>query len=163
DGIHNQALRGNAMGTFQATVGMWQILARQGEIAPADLNSSFQKVIKCYGKVANPAQLFDAGHASLKEVALAATGKPVVTQDLIIELLAGPSQISNEGQRMHQAVANRMRVVLDAQRLVSLDTLLSLGDGLHDVAYVKAQQATLLPLASELREFEMPQPIFKNS
>src|SRR6202043_2112708 len=64
---------------------------------------------------------------------------------------------------MHQALANRMRAVLDAQRLVSLDTLITLGDGLHDVAHVKAQTSTLLPLAAELREFEMPQPIFKNS
>src|SRR6202020_1653164 len=56
-----------------------------------------------------------------------------------------------------------MRAVLDAQRLISLDTIVNLGDGLHDPAHVKAQQATLLPLAQELREFEMPQPIFKNS
>src|ERR1700726_2022222 len=64
---------------------------------------------------------------------------------------------------MHQALANRMRAVLDAQRLVSLDTLIGLGDGLHDVAHVKAQTNTLLPLAAELHECEMPQPIFKNS
>ena len=30
DGIHNQGLRGNAMGTFQATVGIWQILGTPG-------------------------------------------------------------------------------------------------------------------------------------
>jgi len=107
--------------------------------------------------------LFDDSPASLREVALAATGKPEVSQDQIIELLAGPLQISSEGQRMHQALANRIRAVLDAQRLISLDTILTLGDGLHDVGYVKAQQASLLPLATELREFEMPQPIFKNS
>jgi len=78
-------------------------------------------------------------------------------------LLAGPVQVSAEGQRMHEALANRMRSVMDAQRLVSLDTLVTLGDGLHDVAKVKAETNTLLPLAAELREFEMPQPIFKNS
>ena len=64
---------------------------------------------------------------------------------------------------MHQAMANRIRTVMDAQRLVSLDTLLVLGDGLHDVAHVKSESSTLLPLAGELREFEMPQPIFRNS
>lgn len=163
DGIKNQALRGNAMGTFQATVSIWQILARQNEIPREELNASFQKVIKPWGKVNSPVQLFDDSRASLREVALAATGKPEVSQDQIIELLAGPLQISSEGQRMHQALANRMRAVLDAQRLISLDTILTLGDGLHDVSYVKAQQASLLPLATELREFEMPQPIFKNS
>ena len=163
DGIRNQSLRGNAMGTFQATVGIWQILARQGEIPRDDLNGSFQKIIRPYGKISSPAQLFDAGRSSLREVALVATGKPQTSQDQIVDLLAGPLQVSAEGQRIHQALANRMRSVMDAQRLVSLDTLITLGDGLHDVAQVKAQTSTLLPLAAELREFEMPQPIFKNS
>src|SRR6202040_392877 len=36
-------------------------------------------------------------------------------------------------------------------------------DALHDVAYVKDVGNTLLPLAKELREFEMPQPIFRAS
>jgi hypothetical protein len=163
DSIHNQALRGNAMGTFQSAVSIWQILARQGEIRREDLNASFQKVLKPWGKINTPVQAFDAGRASLKEIAMAATDKPELSQDQIIELLAGPMQVGAEGQRMHQFVANRMRAVLDAQRLISLDTIVNLGDGLHDPARVKAQQATLLPLAQELHEFEMPQPIFKNS
>ncbi len=163
DSIHNQALRGNAMGTFQATVSIWQILARQNEIRREDLNASFQKALKPWAKVNSPVQAFDAGRASLREIALAATEKPEVSQDQIIELLAGPMQVSAEGQRMHQLVANRMRAVLDAQRLISLDTIVNLGDGLHDPSHVKAQQASLLALAQELREFEMPQPIFKNS
>jgi hypothetical protein len=127
------------------------------------LNGSFQKIIRPFGKISSPAQLFDAGRSSLREVALVATGKPQTSQDQIVDLLAGPLQVSAEGQRIHQALANRMRSVMDAQRLVSLDTLITLGDGLHDVAQVKAQTSTLLPLAAELREFEMPQPIFKNS
>ena len=162
-GIKNQNVRGNAMGTFQASVSMWQILARQGQIAPADLNSSWDRVIKPFNKVSSAPQLFDAGRDSLKQLLVAATGKPEGSQDTLIDLLAGPPQNSPDGQRMHQAMANRMRAVLDAQRLVSLDTLLTLGDGLHDVAHVKSQSNTLLPLAGELREFEMPQPIFKNS
>jgi hypothetical protein len=163
DSVHNQNLRGNAMGTFQATVGIWQILARQGEIPSDELNSSFQNIIKPFGKVNSPGQLFDVSRGSLREIALVATGKTELSQDQIINLLAGPNQMSPEGQRMHQALANRMRSVLDAQRLVTLDTLITLGEGLHDVAHVKAHANTLLPLAAELHEFEMPQPIFKNS
>jgi hypothetical protein len=163
NGIHNQNLRGNAMGTFEATVGIWQILARQGQIPTAELPGSWQRVIKPFGKVASAPQLFDAGRDSLRQLLQAATGKPEGSQDEIIDLLAGPHQSSAEGQRMHQVLANRIRSVLDAQRLVSLDTLLALGDGLHDVAHVKSESNTLLPLAGELREFEMPQPIFRNS
>jgi hypothetical protein len=163
NGIHNQSLRGNAMGTFEAAVGMWQILARQGQISSADLRDSWQRVILPFGKVASAPQLFDAGRNSLKQLVQASTGKPDASQDEIIDLLAGPRQVSPDGQRMHEVLANRIRSVLDAQRLVSLDTLLTLGDGLHDVARVKSEANALLPLAGELREFEMPQPIFRNS
>ncbi len=161
--ISNKSLRGNALGAFQATVGLWQILARQGQIPSAELNDSWQRIIKPFGTVASSTQLFDAGRSSLRELLLVATGKPNVSQDEIIGLLAGPPQMTPEGQRMHQLLAGKIRSVLDEQRLVSLDTLLALGDALHDVAHVKDVANTLLPLARELREFEMPQPIFHAS
>jgi hypothetical protein len=161
--ISNKSLRGNAMGTFQATVGLWQVLARQDQIPSAELNDSWRRLIKPFGNVASTTQLFDAGSASLRELLLVAAGKPNVSQDEIIGLLAGPPQMTPEGQRMHQLLAGKIRSVLDEQRLVSLDTLLALGDALHDVAHVKEVADTLLPLARELREFEMPQPIFRAS
>src|SRR5262245_47024979 len=64
---------------------------------------------------------------------------------------------------MHTLLADRMRSILEEQRLVSLDVLLSLGDALQDVANVKAEADGLLPLAGELQEFQMPQPIFRAS
>ncbi len=56
------------MGMFQANLGIWQILARQGEIRNADLNQSWQQAIAPFAAVDSFAQLFDAGHASLKTV-----------------------------------------------------------------------------------------------
>ena len=90
----------------------------------------------------------------------AATGKPQVSQDEIIELVAGPEPTSPHRAQIREEIANRMRSVLEAQRLVSLDTLLALGDGLPLVAQGKAKAGPLIPLAEELREFEMPKPIF---
>ena len=161
--ISNDSLRGNALGTFQASVGLWQIFARQGQVPDAEPNGSWQHLIKAFDKVASSAELFDAGRNAIRELLLAVTGNPHTSQDQIINLLAGPSQSSSEGRRMHDLLADRMRAVLDEQRLVSLDTLLRLGDALQDVARVKAEANTLLPLAGELREFEMPQPIFRAS
>jgi hypothetical protein len=163
DKIPNHTLRGNAMGTFQATTGLWQILARQGEISIAGLNDSWQGVIKPFGKVGSSNQLFDAGRDSLKELLLATTGKPHGSQDEIIDLLAGPNQVTAEGQRVHQELASGIRSVLDGQRLVSLDTLLALGDGLNEMARGAPVGDRLVPLAAELREFEMPRPIFSGS
>ena len=161
--IPKNTLRGNAFGTFQASVGLWQILARQGEIPGAALNDSWQKLIRPFGKIGSSTQLFDAGRTALKELLVAATGKADTSQDKIINLLAGPHQSAPEAQRMHELIANRIRSVLDGQRLVSLDTLLALGEGLREVAQGTLRGINLLPLAGELREFEMPQPIFRNT
>ena len=161
--IPKNTLRGNAFGTFQASVGLWQILARQGEISGAALNDSWRNLIRPFGKIGSSTQLFDAGRTALKELLLAATGKADTSQDKIINLLAGPHQSAPEAQRMHELIANRIRSVLDGQRLVSLDTLLALGEGLREVAQGTLSGINLLPLAGELREFEMPQPIFRNS
>ena len=44
-------MRGNAFGTFQASVGIWQILARQGQISNAQLNESWQQVIRPFATI----------------------------------------------------------------------------------------------------------------
>jgi hypothetical protein len=160
--IPNHTLRGNAMGIFQANIGIWQILVRQGEIPATGLNDSWQKVVKPFGKVLSAAQLFDAGRDSLGDLMLAASGQRNRSQDEIIDLLAGPQQASPDGQRVHQEMANGIRSVLDGQRLVSLDTVMALGDGLDAMARGAAVSDSLIPLAGELREFEMPRPIFSS-
>ena len=163
DKISNHTLRGNAMGTFQACVGLWQILARQGQIPKAQLNESWQKVIGPFANLSSSAQLFDAGEKSLKELALASTHEANVSQDELIELLAGPNQSGPEPRRVHEDLANQIRSVMDGQRLVSLDTLLALNNGLNALKRGSANGSSLLSLAGELREFEMPRPIFTSS
>jgi hypothetical protein len=157
------AVRGNALGTFQATAGIWQILARQGQIPDSQLDESWQQVIKPFAKVRSAAQVYDAGRASLGEVFRFATGRTRGSQDEIINLLAGPAQTTPEGKRMHQEVAGKIRSVLDDQRLVSLDTLFSLGDALSEKSQGKSVNEFVVHQAAQLREFEMPRPIFTSS
>lgn len=163
DGTSNQTLRENTLGTFQATVGLWQILARQGQIPNAELNNSWQQVIKSFGTVSSSAQLFDATRSSLGQLLLAAGGKANSSQDEVVSLLAGPHQESPDGQRVHLALVGRMNSVLEDQRLVSLDTLFALDDGLKAMEKGKMKGDSLLPLAADLREFDMPHPIFTSS
>jgi hypothetical protein len=155
--------RGNAFGIFQANVSMWQILARQGEIPRSQLNESWQQLIKPFAGVRSAAQVYDAGRASLSELFRFSTGKPIVSQDKIIDLLAGPGQTSSEGKEMHREAAGRIRSVMDDQRLVSLDTVMLIGDALKDKARGKQPEEYILLLASQTREFEMPRPIFTTS
>lgn len=156
-------LRANAIGTFQATLGLWQILARQKEISDRDLNGSWQHVIGPFGKIGSYAQLFDAGQGSLRQLFQAVSGKPDLSQDEVVALLAGPAQTTPEGQQVRDELARRIHSVLDAQRLVSLDTLFALGSGLTQMSQGKVKADALLPMTAELREFEMPRPIFTRS
>ncbi len=163
DTISNHSLRGNAMGVFQANLSLWQILARQGEIPASQLNTSWQQMMDPFTTVGSSAQLFDAGCASLKTLTLAASGKPDLSQGELLELLAGPAQQSPEGQRVHAEVAARIRTVLDDQRLVSLDTLFSLGDGLTQMTRGTPATSEFIAQANELKQFELPRPIFTES
>ncbi|MEI9967711.1 MAG: hypothetical protein WDM87_03440 [Terracidiphilus sp.] len=160
NGIQNQALRSNALGAFQAEVGIWQILARQRQIAPEDLNSSWQGTVQPYQGVSSSTQLFDAARKSLMSIMVAAGIKSDPTQDQVVDLLAGPAQKSPEAAQVHDEMARRIRAVLDDQRLVSLDNLFGLYDGLGNMAKGAKNGDSLLPLAGTLREFEMPRPIF---
>ncbi len=164
DHTSNVTLRANALGIFQANVGLWQILARQGQIAPQQLNDSWQKLISPFAAgISSQAQLFDVAQASIHDLWRAAAGRSSLSQGEVISLLAGPKQSHPAGQQVRQELANRIRSVMDGQRLVSLDTLLALGNGLNELAQGKPVADTLIPLAGELREFEMPRPMFTSS
>jgi len=158
--ISGPALRSNALGALQADIGLWAVLARQQQIPGAKMNSSWQDVVHPFIGITSSAQLFDAARTSLRATLTSAGGDANLSQDQIVELLAGPAQQSDEGRRVHEQIAGRMRAVLDDQRLVSLDTLFGLYDGLDQLAHGSAVKDQLLPLASSLREFEMPRAIF---
>jgi hypothetical protein len=162
DHISNESLRGNTLGALQANIGLWQILARQGEIPTTELNASWQKMIDPFAKISSTPQLFDSARSSLG-VLLVAAGQPNTSPSGIVDLLAGPRQDTPDGQRVHQELARRIRSVLEDQHLVSLDTLFALSDGLNDMAQGKPANSDMLSLAGELREFEMPRPIFTAS
>jgi hypothetical protein len=163
DGISNQSLRGNALGSFQANIGLWQIMARQGEIPTAAMNTSWQGTVEPFAKVSSSTQLFDAARGSLGQILLASTGSANRSEDEVVDLLAGPPQQSADGQRMRREMAARIRSVMEDQRLVSLDTLFALSDGLDAMAHGKPGGPQLLALAGELREFELPRQIFTTS
>ncbi|HEY6253723.1 MAG TPA: hypothetical protein VI685_27525 [Candidatus Angelobacter sp.] len=163
DRIPVPSVRANAIGIFQANVSLWQILARQGEIRREDWNESWHRVVSPFSRIVSSVQLFDAGRVSMSELWRAATGRTNLTQDEVVALLAGPAQTSPEGRQVRSELAARIQSVLNAQRLVSLDTLLTLGEGLIEMSKGSAVGDTLIPLAAELREFEMPRPIFSAS
>jgi hypothetical protein len=160
NGISNPTLRSNTLGALQAELGIWQILARQREIPVEAMNAAWQNTIQPYNDVSTNEALFEAARKSLQAISVAATGKPNLTQDQLVDLLAGPVGDNLDAKRVHDALAHRMRSVLDDQRLVSIDVLFGLYDGMGEMAHGAAIGDSLLPLAGALREFELPRPIF---
>jgi hypothetical protein len=158
--ISDQLLKSDALGMFQANVGLWQIFARQGQIPNADVNDSWQKTVGPFATVQSAAQLFEAGRTSFTAIARVVTGKTEFSQGELIALLAGPAQDSVEGRQIRADMAGRIRSVMDDQRLVSFDTLFALDDGITQLAQGKPASDNLVALAAELREFEMPKPLF---
>ncbi len=163
DHIRNPQLRFNTVGLLQANMGLWEILARQGEIPKQALNESFERVLSPFAGIHSLPQLYDATRTSLNALVSATGNKADLRQDEILALLAGPRQAGAEGQRVRQELAERMRSVLVRQRLVSLDSLFALGEGLKDLAEGRTKVENLMPLAAELREFEMPRTLFTNT
>ena len=159
DKIPDRMERADALGILQSNIGLWQILARQGQISDANLNDSWQRVVSPFAAITSHAQLFDAGRASLEAQLHAAAGRSQLSQDGIIDLLAGPVQTDPEGQKVRRELADKIRADMSDQRLVSLDTLFSLADGLTQLAQSKSSADTMAQLSGELREFEMPRPL----
>jgi hypothetical protein len=160
DAIRDSTLRANALGIFQAGVGLWQILARQGEIPTDRLNDSWQRVIAPFGQKLSSPDLFVAGRNSLREMFRDATGSADLSQAGIAAVLAGPPQANPEDEKVRAEMARRILSIVTAQRLVSLDTLFALSDALDRRAQAEPLDDGMLALAAELREFEMPQPLF---
>ena len=160
DHIRDRSLRSDALGLFQANVGLWQILARQGEIPHARINESWQHMLQPFAGVRTSAQLFDAGRTAVHATLKGASNRDSLSQDEIVSLLAGPNQTSAEAEQMHEELARGIQSVLEDQRLISLDTLWALADGMKELSAGKPVADSLMPLAKELREFEFPRPLF---
>ena len=163
DRIRDASLRGNALGAFQANIGLWQILARQAEIPKAKLNASWQDLLEPFTAINSPVHLFDATRTSVTSLFRAAGGGSDLSQDGLVDLLAGPRQDDPDGTRSRSELASRIRLVLSDQRLASLDTLFGLSDGFRDPSHDVAKTERMLSYAAELREFEMPRPILTSS
>ena len=162
DAIRNPLLRADTMGIFEANIGLWEIAARQGQIPGDRLNESWRQTIEPFGAFSGSPQLFDAARASLTSLMKAATGSSDISQEQIINLLAGPPQVTRDGREVHAKLADEIRSVLADQRLVSLDTLLELGDDFAKLTQTpnKVDAARAASLAEELEEARSPRAMF---
>jgi hypothetical protein len=162
DRIQDPTMRADALGIFQANVSLWQIFARQGQIASENLNKSWQGAIEPFNKFSSFAQLYDAGRASLAELMRATGPNAAITQAKLLDLLAGPESQDAEAQRVQLQLMVRIRGTMEDQRLASMDTIVGLGDELDRMG--KTVQPVITESftqdAADIRTLEMPRSIF---
>ena len=152
-GIHDNLLKGDATGTFQAAVELWRILRRQGSIPASAEDDSFAKLIAPFSHIKAAADVFVAGRAST-DVLLASANAPASggSQERLVELLVGKLRVA-EGEEPPTPVENLLRA-LDAQRLVSMDALFNAADRL---AKGTADAKTLKGIDEQLARLEETQ------
>jgi len=158
--IRDIALRADAAGTLQALAGFWQVFVRQRSIQPADADGALSALLQGFAKVQSQRDVFDAGQKGLGKLLLSARAPAGGSaQDHIMDLLAGTKAAAGDGalSDAHTQMIQDMTRVFEAQRLVSLDTILTLADRLEAAAAgQKLDNATVARLAGRITEIQLP-------
>jgi len=154
--IRNQGLRGDAAGTAQALVGLWQIFVRQQSIPRTAADATLAKLLGPFAQIRNDKDVFDAGRGGVRTL-LQATQSPtgVSAQDRMLDLLAGGAPEVASGT--HQQMVEDLIRIFEAQRLVSLSTIFDLADNLDSVSKGQPLNTALTGrLATRISEIQLP-------
>ncbi|MCX6631610.1 MAG: hypothetical protein NTW28_28700 [Candidatus Solibacter sp.] len=150
--VKDPPLHSDLAGSFQALVGLWQILVRQQSIPDAQADTVFSGVVGGFAQVRGNRELFDAGRNGVK-LLLGVTAPIGDPHGKMLDLLAGNPADSETHDQM---VQDLMRI-LEAQRIVSLDTLFQLADHIEGVAKGEKLDPKLVnKLASRISEIQLP-------
>jgi hypothetical protein len=123
---HDGIVKADAIGTFQALVELWQILARQNAIAPGSEDATFAKLIEPFGHVRQETEVFSAGRSGMDLLLSAVQTRQTGTrQEQMVELLVG--KVRTDPSAPFSPAENFLRV-FDAQRLIRLDSLFTMAD-----------------------------------
>jgi hypothetical protein len=156
--LREPMFRADAAGSFQALVGLWQILVRQGTIPDARSGATFDAIVKSFAQLRSNRELFDAQRASVK--ALLDAAPPSVThathpQQRMLEVLAGNNAAGDPD--VQSRVEQDLGRILDAQRMVSLDTLFDLADHIDALDKgAKLNPALITKLTAGITEIQLP-------
>lgn len=161
--IGDMTLRADTAGTMQGLVGIWQVMTRQGSLAPGEADATLASILTPFGtRVRNAREVFDAGREGVK-LLLTATKTPAkaTAQDRIIDLMAGTGLYADDDA--HRQVVEGMIRVLEAQRLISLDTIFELADNFESLTRGERLNTTLVQrLASRISEIQLPRASLSN-
>jgi hypothetical protein len=150
--VKDPPLRSDLAGTFQSLVGLWQILVRQQSLPDGQADAIFSGVVGPFGSIKNSRDLFDAGRNGTK-LLLGANVSAADSHQKLLDLVAGAPADSES----HEAVVQDLARILEAQRIISLDTLFQLSDHIDAIAKGEKLDPKLVNrLASRIAEIQLP-------
>lgn len=154
--MKDQGLRADTAGTLQALAGLWQIFCRQGSIAPNQADATLAGILAPFAQIHRDRDIYDAGKSGVVLLLkTAGTSDLSLPQDHLLELLAGTSSTSDADAQAQ--VVQDMNRILEAQRIISLNTLFQLDDHLESLAHGgKLDPALINRLASRISEIQLP-------
>ena len=156
--MHEPAFRSDTIGSFQALASLWQILVRQGSIPDSQADATLSAIASSFAAVHNNRELFDAGRDNIKRLLAAAGDAKGSVQDRMVAVLSGGAFAgeSAEGDA-HEEMSQQMLRILEAQRIVSLDTLFDIADNLAAIpGGAKLNVALVNKLTGTLGELPPP-------
>ncbi|MDQ6676834.1 MAG: hypothetical protein M3Z09_06010, partial [Acidobacteriota bacterium] len=154
--MRDTLIRQNAAGLMQSLTGLWQILCRQSVIPSAKADAALAGILTPFAEASNERELFDAGRNGV-HVLLVATGNPksLQPQERLLGLLAGAAAPADTDAR--DRLVTDMQHVLEAQRILSLDTIFQLADNLESVSRGEKLNAALATkLAARVSDIQLP-------
>jgi hypothetical protein len=154
--IRDPLVRSDSAGTLQALVGLWEIFCRQDSLPRDKADATFSAVLTPFAQIRNNQDLFDAGRGGVKQL-LAATGSEAAAppQDRLVDLLAGTANASDVDSQT--LVVQQMIRILEAQRVVSLNTIFELAENLESLGKGgKVNTALLNRLSARINEIQLP-------
>ena len=158
--IRDQELRADVVGTFDSMISLWQILVRQQSLPETKADAVFSGITTAFAQVKNDRELFDAGREGVKLLlagapagqSSAAASEP---QERMLDLLAGAA--SSDDLEARTEVNQELLRILEAQRIISLDTLFQLADHFESIARGgKPNTALIARLAGRIAEIQLP-------
>ncbi|MBZ5724938.1 MAG: hypothetical protein LAP87_08070 [Acidobacteriia bacterium] len=154
--IHDPAFRSDVAGSFQSLIGLWQILVRQRTMPESGADAVFSALAGSFAQVHNDRELFDSGRDGVKRLLAAAPSVDATApQERMVELLAGASASGDADAR--EQVTQELQRILEAQRIISLDTLFDLADHVDSIAKgAKLNTALVNRLAARISEIQLP-------
>ncbi|MBV8905725.1 MAG: hypothetical protein JOZ22_18995, partial [Acidobacteriia bacterium] len=158
--LRDPEFRSDTAGIFDSLVSVWQIFVRQQSLPSERADPVFSTLVASFAQIRNHRELFDAGRSGIKlllsEVPRGqSTAKDNEPQERIVDLLAGAATSTDTEAR--DQVAQEMLRILEAQRIVSLDTLFQLTDQLDAVSRgEKPNNALMARLTGRISEIQLP-------